>query len=157
MVEEKKLSFKEIKEFYKERKLDPLHTNSSYHCLDGSKLTTDVGYFESCMENGFLVDLELFMTGRSTSGGSGGAGPLCGDVVFTPQCVRKCSECKESVCYAGGRCWSPCNAGPLYSDAVSTAQYIGKCGGGEGHTCGAGAGHCCNAGTGVSLYEKNDK
>ena len=72
MAEEKKLSFKEIKEFYKERKLDPLHTNSSYHCLDGSKLTTDVGYFDECMENGFLVDLELFMTGRITSGGSGG-------------------------------------------------------------------------------------
>lgn len=111
MVEEKKLSFKEIKEFYKERKLDPLHTNSSYHCLDGSKLTTDVGYFENCMENGFLVDLELFMTGRSTSGGSGGAGPLHDDVVFTPQCVRKCSECKESTCYAGGRCWSLGNTG----------------------------------------------
>lgn len=51
------------------------------------------------------------MTGRSTSGGSGGAGLLYGDVVFTPQCVRKCGECKESVCYAGGRRWSPCNAG----------------------------------------------
>ena len=115
MVEEKKLSFKEIKEFYKERKLDPLHTNSSYHCLDGSKLTTDVGYFENCMENGFLVDLEIFMTGRSTSGGSGGAGPLYSDAVSTAQCIGKCGGGEGHTCGVGaGRC---CNAGtgaPLY-------------------------------------------
>lgn len=108
-MEEKKLSFEEIKEFYKERKLDPLHTNTSYHCLDGSKLTTDVGYFESCMENGFLRDLELVMTGRNSDGGGGGYGPLYSDAISTSQCIGKYGGGKGSTCHAGaGHC---CNAG----------------------------------------------
>ena len=92
MTEEKKLSFKEIKE----RRLDPLHTNSSYHCLDGAKITADVGYFEDCMENGFLRDLELFMTGRNSDGGSGGYGPLYGDAVSTAQCIGNVVEEKDA-------------------------------------------------------------
>lgn len=114
-MEEKKLSFEEIKEFYKERKLDPLHTNSSYHCLDGSRIVTDIGYFEDCMENGFLRDLELFMTGRNPAGGNGGHGFAHSDFVFTSQCIGKCGGGEGSVCHAGaGHC---CNAGagaPLY-------------------------------------------
>lgn len=66
-MEEKKLSYEEIKSFYKERMLDPLHKNSRYHCLDGAEITADVGYFEDCMENGFLRDLEFFMTGKYTN------------------------------------------------------------------------------------------
>lgn len=100
-MEEKKLSFKEIKEFYTERKLDPLHTNSSYHCLDGSKLATDVGYFENCMENGFLRDLELFMTGKNTGGGNGGVGPLYGDGVLTCKYVGNCYGGEGTVTLVG--------------------------------------------------------
>lgn len=156
MAEEKKLSFKEIKEFFKERRLDPLHTSSSYHCLDGAKVTTDVGYFEDCMENGFLRDLELFMTGRNSDGGSGGHGPLYGDAVSTAQCIGKCGGGEGSVCYAGaGHC---CNAGagPLHDDIIFTPHCIRKCSECKESVCYAG-GRCWSPLQHLSAFTKNDK
>lgn len=56
----RKLSYDEIVAFYNSR-LEGGHGDSYYTRLDSTKISTDVGYFVDCMDNGFLPDLKKFM------------------------------------------------------------------------------------------------
>lgn len=56
----RKLSYDEIVAFYNDR-MESNHGDSYYTRLDGTRISTDVGYFVDCMINGFLPDLKMFM------------------------------------------------------------------------------------------------